>query len=69
MACPTIILGDRRLLILRGFRECSSSSDVEIGAQLAWHEIPAADQLKLVAERNPDAVVFGFLRGRWFAAA
>lgn len=67
MACPTVILGKRKLFILGGFSENRRRSDIAV--QLRWQEVPAGEQLKQVARKHPDAVAFGYTRGRWFAAA
>jgi hypothetical protein len=67
MACPTILFGDRELLILQ--RLSAERRNEKIRVKLTWQDIPSGDQLKQSALRNPDAVAFGFTRGRWYAAA
>jgi hypothetical protein len=69
MASPTVILGNRTLFILRGFCERRRLPRFVDRGQVSWELLPASDQLRQAAEDNPEAVAFGFMRGRWHAAA
>ena len=69
MASPTVILSNRTLFILKGFCERRRLLKFADRGQVSWDQLPASDQLKQAAQDNPDAVAFGFMRGRWHAAA
>ena len=60
MKYVTIELNARKVILLSG--TSLAKKDVTI-------DIEAPDKLLDVARRNPDAVAFGYIMGRWVAAA
>jgi hypothetical protein len=57
----TIELQGKKVILLNGAR-------AEKKTDMTW-EIEAPDKLRDAARRNPDAVAFGYVSGRWVAAA
>jgi hypothetical protein len=69
MACPTVRLTNRTLIILNGFSESRNLAQATVQGPLAWQDIPAAEKLRQAAQMNPDAVAFGYTCGHWVPAA
>jgi hypothetical protein len=57
----TIELHGRKVILLSGAYSTKKTNDTI--------DIEASDKLLDVARRNPDAVAFGYVSGRWVAAA
>ncbi|HEX9752332.1 MAG TPA: hypothetical protein VGA46_02645 [Methyloceanibacter sp.] len=64
MALPKILLGDRKIILLSGFQENSRP-----GNAVCAVIVDSEDRLHQAAERNPEAVAFGYVAGEWIAAA
>lgn len=72
MALPKIALRGRKIILLSGFKDRVEGSAVEsraLGNDGRRGLIVDEDKLWLAAKRNPDAVAFGYIAGRWVAAA
>jgi hypothetical protein len=61
MRYVTTVFHRRKVILLSG-ASLAKKTDVTI-------DIEAPDELLDVARRNPDAVAFGYIMGRWVAAA
>ena len=61
MKFVTIELHGRQVILLSGARLANKTDDTM--------DIEAPDKLLDVARLNPDAVAFGYVSGRWVAAA
>jgi hypothetical protein len=64
MALPKIVLRGRKVILLSGFKNGAqekSRPDALV--------VDAEDKLRLAAQRNPDAVAFGYVAGEWIASA
>jgi hypothetical protein len=65
MAFPKIALRGRNVILLSGFKnEIKSTGTVRQGVI-----VDAEDKLMLAAQRDPDAVAFGYVAGEWVASA
>lgn len=61
MACPTIEIFGKKIILLNGYKRFpKAASPIEIAALSA---------LRQSANENPDAVAFGYMAGKWVAAA
>lgn len=69
MACPIVLLDGRKLFILNGFDCYRRPFNKPVREQVAWQEVPDGDKLKQAAHKHPDAIAFGYTRGRWYASA
>jgi hypothetical protein len=65
MALPKVVVRGRKVILLSGFEK---DVDNDTTSTPAVH-ISAKDKLNLAALRNPDAVAFGYVAGRWVAVA
>jgi len=64
MALPKIVLRGRKVILLSGFTNGAgekSKPDTLV--------VDAKDKLRLAAQRDPDAVAFGYVAGEWIASA
>jgi hypothetical protein len=67
MAYPQIDLPTKRVILLSGFRnEVRGAHRRQIVEPCHIEEI---QQLRRTAVRHPDAVAFGYVRGKWVPAA
>jgi len=66
MAFPKIVLRGKKVTLLNGFRAPAPARG-KVAAKLL--KIQEAKQLRQSARRNPDAVAFGFVAGKWTPAA
>ena len=66
MACPTIEVSGKTVILLNGFE-----AKAPLRGQLARKclKIEAERELRKSANRHPDAVAFGYVAGRWLPAA
>jgi len=70
MALPKIVVRGKKVILLSGY-----SKDDYTGAgeahRLGDHtmKVSAEEQLVLAAQKNPDAVAFGYVAGVWVASA
>jgi len=65
MALPKIVLRGRKVILLSGFKDEDRSTGVTRQGVI----VDAKDKLLLAAQRNPDAVAFGYVAGVWVASA
>ena len=65
MALPRIVLRGRKIILLSGFKDGAQDK----GAKHRALVVDAKDKLRQAAQRNPDAVAFGYVAGHWIAAA
>jgi hypothetical protein len=64
MALPKVVLRGRKVILLSGFKNGAqekSKPDALV--------VDAEDKLRLAAQRDPDAVAFGYVAGEWIASA
>jgi hypothetical protein len=64
MALPRIVVRGKEIILLSGFKD-----EPEASKSVSGLVVDAEDKLRQVAERNPDAVAFGYVAGEWIAAA
>jgi hypothetical protein len=67
MACPTIEVRGKQVILLSGFRDTVDAARAAVEIQDA--DVKAAEELRQSARRHPDAVAFGYVAGRWVPAA
>jgi hypothetical protein len=65
MAFPTIIMHDRKIILLNGYvtRSCGDAERSEA------FNVNDKERLQQAVAQNPDATAFGYLEGRWFPGA
>jgi hypothetical protein len=67
MACPQIDLPAKRVILLSGYRD--EVRGAHRGRLVEPSQIAEIQKLRRTAERHPDAVAFGYVRGNWVAVA
>jgi hypothetical protein len=67
MACPSIEVRGKRVILLSGFGDSVDARRASVVIKNG--DVKAAEQLQQSAKRNPDAVAFGYVAGRWVPAA
>lgn len=67
MACPSIEVRGKRVILLSGFRDSVDAARASVVIKDA--DVKSAEELQQSAKRHPDAVAFGFVAGRWVPAA
>lgn len=67
MACPKIEVRGKRVILLSGYRDSVDAARSSVVIKEA--DVKAADELRRLATRHPDAVAFGYVAGRWVPAA
>ena len=67
MACPTIEVRGKQVILLSGFRDTVDAARAAVEIQDV--DVKAAEELRQSARRHPDAVAFGYVAGRWVPAA
>ena len=65
MALPRIVLRGRKIILLSGFKDGAQDKSTKHRALI----VDAKDKLWQAAQRDPDAVAFGYVAGHWIAAA
>mgnify|MGYP001826726961 CR=1 FL=1 len=70
MALPKIVVRGKQVILLSGYDKDGLKRSQE-AHQLSDREmkVDAEDQLLLAAQKNPDAVAFGYVAGVWVASA
>ncbi len=70
MALPKIVVRGKQVILLSGYckNDDKGTGDVRRRGDRAV-KVDAEDQLVLAAQRNPDAVAFGYVAGMWVASA
>lgn len=66
MALPRIVVRGKKVILLSGYKKDDDKGTGETRRGVA---IDAKDKLLLAAQRNPDAVAFGYVAGHWVASA
>ncbi|MGD9501025.1 MAG: hypothetical protein AB7V40_00890 [Methyloceanibacter sp.] len=64
MALPKIVLRGRKVILLSGFKNGPKERNRPDALV-----VNAEEKLRLAAQRNPDAVAFGYVAGEWVASA
>jgi hypothetical protein len=65
MALPTIVVRDREIVLLSGF----DRAQPDLTKADPTPKIRDEEKLRQYAARHRDAVAFGYVAGKWFAAA
>ena len=65
MALPRIVVLGKQVILLSGYKSKSKSA----GEARKSVVVDAEDKLVAAAQRNPDAVAFGYVAGEWVASA
>ncbi len=70
MALPKIVVRGKPVILLSGYNkdDLKRSSEAHHFSDREM-KVDAEDQLVLAAQKNPDAVAFGYVAGVWVAAA
>lgn len=73
MGFPKIVVHDRQVILLSGYRTQTGNSTPNTPKNLNGANgnvaISAEDKLMRAVEKNPDAVAFGYVHGEWMAGA
>jgi hypothetical protein len=70
MALPKIVVRGKKVILLSGY--CKDDSKVVRDAQRLGNyrlKVNAEEQLIAAAQKNPDAVAFGYVAGVWVPSA
>lgn len=67
MAYPQIDLPTKRVILLSGFR--NEVRGAHRGQIVEANQIEEIQDLRRFAKRHPDAVAFGYVRGKWVPVA
>ena len=68
MALPKIVVRGKKVILLSGYcRDKGTGEARRFGDRGV--KVDAKDKLLLAAQRNPDAVAFGYVAGEWVASA
>jgi hypothetical protein len=67
MACPTVEIIGKKIIVLSGYRRCKQVGFENIN--LGSIAIQEMGKLRQSVSKNPDAVAFGYTAGRWIPAA
>jgi len=67
MACPTVEITGKKIILLSGYQRCAPTDYEKI--KLGSLKIEDIGKLQQSAMKNPDAVAFGYTAGRWIPAA
>jgi hypothetical protein len=65
MALPRIVVRGKELILLSGFKDEAKETKESVCGVVVDDEV----KLQQAAQRNPDAVAFGYVAGEWIAAA
>jgi hypothetical protein len=70
MALPKIVVRGKQVILLSGYNKDDLKRSGE-AHQFSERQmkVDAEDQLLLAAQKNPDAVAFGYVAGVWVASA
>lgn len=66
MALPKIVVRGKKVILLSGY--CQDVSGMRPGTDQSL-SVDAEDKLLLAAQKNPDAVAFGYVAGVWVPSA
>ncbi|WP_372929709.1 hypothetical protein [Methyloceanibacter sp.] len=65
MALPRIVVRGKKVILLSGFKDETKRVDETRKGVI----VNAEDKLVAAAQRDPDAVAFGYIAGEWVASA
>jgi hypothetical protein len=65
MALPRIVVRGRKVILLSGYKDDGKGT----GEKREGVIVDAKEKLLLAANKNPDAVAFGYVAGEWVASA
>jgi hypothetical protein len=65
MTLPKLVLRDRTIILLSGFKDAATEVSTSVSAIVANDE----DKLHQAVKRNPDVVAIGHVAGEWVPAA
>ena len=65
MALPRIVVRGKKVILLSGFKDETKRVDETRKGVI----VNAEDKLVAAAQRDPDAVAFGYIAGEWIASA
>ena len=65
MALPRIVVRGKKVILLSGFKDETK----RVGETRKGVIVDAEDKLVAAAQRDPDAVAFGYVAGEWVASA
>jgi len=65
MALPRIVVRGKEIILLSGFKDEAKATNESVCGVVVDDEV----KLQQAAQRNPDAVAFGYVAGEWIAAA
>lgn len=69
MAYPQVVVRGKRVILLSGYTDDGTSKKGGTDEMRPGVTVDAKDDLALAAQRNPDAVAFGYVAGQWVASA
>jgi hypothetical protein len=70
MALPKFVVRGKQVILLSGYNKDDLKRSSEAHQLSDCHmKVDAEDQLVLAAQKNPDAVAFGYVAGVWVASA
>jgi hypothetical protein len=69
MALPKVVVRGKQVILLSGFKDCGTSEKGGTDEVRPDVIVNAKDELALAAQRDPDAVAFGYVAGQWVASA
>ncbi|MGE0055955.1 MAG: hypothetical protein AB7S74_17295 [Hyphomicrobium sp.] len=67
MAYPTVEIIGKKVILLSGYQRCTQVAFEKIKRDTVV--IKEIGKLQQSASKNPDAVAFGYMAGRWIPAA
>jgi hypothetical protein len=65
MALPRIVVRGKKVILLSGFKDETKRVDETRKGVI----VNAEDKLVAAAQRDPDAIAFGYIAGEWVASA
>lgn len=69
MALPKVVVRGKQVILLSGYKKDGTSKKGCTNEVRPGVMVDSKDQLALAAQRNPDAVAFGYIAGQWVASA
>jgi hypothetical protein len=67
MACPVIKMLGKRIILLSGYRNSARAAFAKNAIRPT--KVDGIRELRQCSKRNPDAVAFAYVAGRWVPAA
>ena len=69
MALPKVVVRGKQVILLSGYKKGGTIKKGCPDEMRPNVMVDAKDELALAAQRNPDAVAFGYVAGQWVASA